>query len=88
MKDKVFYDEKMNMFFQTRGNNARDSLLCGGFCHYYNDSKTTTQTQVLSYSYVKKCLEVVALDKMEKYGIHNDGIGWRVHKNKVLNSAG
>ena len=79
MKVKVFYDSKVNKFFQVREkSDKKDNFTCGGYCRYFSDAKTCISTQVLSGSYIRSRKLVEALDKMRE--AEHDGIGWRTRK--------
>ena len=80
---QIYYDPERREFFQVRGTKTtrvwkifpKKILVCSGFCNYYNDTKTTISEQELPTKYLKKCLKVVAIDKIAS--VHYDGIGWR-----------
>ncbi len=81
--DSVWYDPKTNQFFQLREELEDGRLFCGGFCHYYEDAKTTILTQILEPAYFSdaKLVERIA-DLEEAY--HKSGIGWRVRGERIL----
>ena len=58
----TLYDHRTNHFIMCRF--AQDNgIMCGGFCRFYDDAKTSTHRQVLSYDYLWGCRKVGAIDK-------------------------
>jgi len=74
--ENVYYDKGTNRFFQVRAKRG-NLLICGDFCNYYRDAKTTIMTQTLSKGYLRNCVKVENLDAYPKLWKF-DGTGWKV----------
>src|SRR3989344_1630802 len=72
----VYYDSRIKRFFQKRRIKNDDVFICSRFHPYYEGAILTCNTQPLSPEYIKACVEVTAIDKLD--GAFFDGFGWRV----------
>jgi len=85
-KGKVYYDRNKKKFIQIRisfpnSHLQRESVICGGWCDYYNDSQTNIELQYVKTEYVSQ--NFIAVDFSRDDLFYHNGIGWTVKDKEI-----